>query len=327
MLTCPADLSRKAVKLAKALMRTNSDKLLIVIAGPTAVGKTKLSIDIAKRFQTEIISSDSRQFYKELKIGSSPPSLSEIKEVPHHFVGHLSIYDYYNVSKYENDAIEKLDSLFKKNDTVVLSGGSGLYINSVLNGIDDLPDPDASTREYLKNLYAAEGIHSLRTMLENLDPGFHKQVDLKNPSRLIRALEVCMTTGLKYSELRKCEKKKRNFSYLFIGLNRERNELIDIINKRTDSMIRHGLVEEALELFPFRYLNALNTVGYNELFEYIDGQVTLEQSIENIKINTRKYAKRQLTWFRKIHEIQWFHPDDIEKIIEHIIKNSYINNV
>ncbi|MFH0867160.1 MAG: tRNA (adenosine(37)-N6)-dimethylallyltransferase MiaA [Bacteroidota bacterium] len=296
--------------------------LLIIIAGSTAVGKTKLSIDIAKKFHTEIISSDSRQFYKELKIGSAPPSLSELKEVTHHFIGHLSIYDYYNVSKYENDAIDKLDSLFKKYDMVVMSGGSGLYMNSVINGIDDLPDPDASTRDYLKNLHATEGIHSLRAMLENLDPDFYKQVDMKNPARLIRALEVCMTTGMKYSYLRKKKKKKRNFNYLFIGLNRERNGLIEIINKRTDSMILHGLVEEAIELFPFRHLNALNTVGYNELFEYIEGKVTLEQAIGNIKINTRKYAKRQLTWFRKNKEIRWFHPDDKEKIITYIMQTT-----
>lgn len=304
-------------------MRTSSDKLLIIITGPTAVGKTKLSIDIAKKFQTEIISADSRQFYKELKIGSAPPSHSELKEVTHHFVGHLSIYDYYNVSKYENDAIDKIDSLFKKYDMVVMSGGSGLYINSVVNGIDELPDPDASTREYLKNLHANEGIHSLRTMLENLDPDFYKQVDLKNPSRLIRALEVCMITGMKYSELRKSEKKKRNFNCLFIGLNREHNELIEIINKRTDSMILHGLLEEAAELYPFRHLNALSTVGYNELFEYIEGKVSIEQCVENIKINTRKYAKRQLTWFRKIKEIQWFHPEEKGKIISHILKKNH----
>lgn len=301
-------------------MRKNSDKLLVIIAGPTAVGKTRLSIDIAKRFQTEIISADSRQFFKELKIGAAPPSYSELKEVSHHFVGHLSIYDYYNVSKFENDVIGRLDLLFKKNEIVVLTGGSGLYINCVINGIDDLPDPDASTREYLKNLHATEGIHSLRVLLEKLDPVFYDQVDLKNPSRIIRALEVCMTTGMKYSELRKSEKKKRDFRYLFIGLNRERNELVEIINKRADSMIRRGLIEEAEELFPVRHLNALNTVGYAELFEYMEGKISREMGVENIKINTRKYAKRQLTWFRKNEGIQWFHPDDKEKIISHILK-------
>lgn len=309
-----------AVKLAKALMRTNSEKLLVVVAGPTAVGKTKLSIHIAKILQSEIISADSRQLYRELKIGTAPPSASELKEVKHHFVGHLSIYDYYNVSKYEADAVERINTLLEKYEHVVMSGGSGLYINCVLYGIDDLPDPDASLREYLRKIYAVEGIASLRTMLGNLDPDYYRQVDLKNPLRLVRAIEVCMTTGMKYSDLRKSEKKKRNFRSLFIGLNRERSELNEIIKKRTGAMLLHGLLEEAEELYPYRQLNALNTVGYNELFEYFDGKVSKEQAIENIHVNTRKYAKRQMTWFRKNREIQWFHPDEKDKIMNHILK-------
>ncbi|HNW98977.1 MAG TPA: tRNA (adenosine(37)-N6)-dimethylallyltransferase MiaA [Bacteroidales bacterium] len=300
---------------------TNSDKQIIIITGPTAVGKTKLSIEVAKFFRTEIISADSRQFYKELKIGTAPPSDSELKEVKHHFIGHLSIYDYYNVSKYENDAIKKIDSLFKDHDRLIMTGGSGLYIDAVVKGIDDLPDADTDTREYLKAKFEAEGITSLQVMLKNLDPEFCKQVDMNNPARLIRAVEVCMTTGLKYSDLRKSKNKKRNFNCLFIGLNREKNELIEIIKKRTNIMIQQGLVEEATELYPFRNLNALNTVGYTELFEYIEGKTTLEQAIENININTRKYAKRQLTWFRKNKAMQWFHPNDKEKIMNYILNN------
>ncbi len=302
-------------------MMTNSDKQIIIITGPTAVGKTKLSIEVAKFFRTEIISADSRQFYKELKIGTAPPSDSELKEVKHHFIGHLSIYDYYNVSKYENDAIKKIDSLFKDHDRLIMTGGSGLYIDAVVKGIDDLPDADTDTREYLKAKFEAEGITSLQVMLKNLDPEFCKQVDMNNPARLIRAVEVCMTTGLKYSDLRKSKNKKRNFNCLFIGLNREKNELIEIIKKRTNIMIQQGLVEEATELYPFRNLNALNTVGYTELFEYIEGKTTLEQAIENININTRKYAKRQLTWFRKNKAMQWFHPNDKEKIMNYILNN------
>lgn len=309
----------KEAKPAKVLMRTNSEKLLIVVAGPTAVGKTKLSIHIAKTFQAEIISADSRQFYKELKIGTAPPSSSELKEVRHHFIGHLSVCDYYNVSKYEIDAVKKINELFEKYDVLVMAGGSGLYINAVLYGIDDLPDPDNALREHLKKTYASGGVASLRSMLQELDPDYYSQVDLNNPSRLIRAIEVCMTTGLKYSELRKSEKKKRNFSSLLIGLNREKNELDEIIKKRTDTMLRHGLIEEARELYSFRDLNALNTVGYSELFEYFDGKISKEQAIENIIVNTRRYAKRQMTWFRRNEEMQWFHPDDKEKIVNHIM--------
>jgi tRNA dimethylallyltransferase len=308
----------KAATQAKASTMINSDKHLIIIAGPTAVGKTKLSIDIAKILKTEIISADSRQFYKELKTGSAPPSCSELKEVKHHFIGHLSIYDYYSVAKFEIDALEKLDSLFKKYDHVILSGGSGMYINALIHGIDDLPDPDESIRNQLNDLYKTEGIGTLRKMLQELDPDYYMQVDQKNPKRLLRAVEVCMTSQKKYSELRKSEKKKRNFKIIFIGLNRERSELAEIIKKRTANMIRHGLAEEARELYPFRNLNALNTVGYSELFDYFDGLVTLEEAIENINLNTRKYAKRQVTWFRKNKDVHWFHPDEREKIMEYI---------
>lgn len=302
-------------------MKKNSDKQLIVIAGPTAVGKTSLSIEIANLLQTEIVSSDSRQFYRELKIGAAPPSSSDLRKVTHHFIGHLSIHDYYNVSKYETEAIKKLDQLFNKYDNVILTGGSGLYINAILYGIDNLPDPDETVRNKLKDMLASEGIDSLQALLIKLDPEYSKIIDLKNPARLLRALEVCITSGMKFSELRKNEIQKRNFRQLFIGINRERYELLEIIKKRTNNMISQGLAEEASELYPFRHLNALNTVGYTEMFDYIEGKVSFMECIENINVNTRKYAKRQLTWFRKNEGVKWFHPDDKEKIIEYIHKS------
>jgi len=301
---------------------TNSDKTLIIVTGPTAVGKTSLSIELAKVFSTEIISADSRQFYREMKIGTAPPSPLELNEVKHHFIGHLSIHDYYNVSRFETDAISLLNNLFCNHDKVLMTGGSGLYINAVINGIDDLPDPEESTRTFLKSLYATEGISSLRKLLKELDPEYYDHVDLKNHSRLLRALEVCMTTGEKFSALRKNSKKERNFNCILVGLDRKRDELFERISQRTDDMIANGLVEEAAGLLPYRNLNALNTVGYKELFEYFDGRISLEQAIEDIKTNTRRYAKRQLTWFKKMQELQWFHPDDKENIMNFINTNS-----
>jgi len=300
----------------------NSRKLLIIITGPTAVGKTSFSIELAKLLHTEIISADSRQFYREMKIGTAPPSLQELNDIKHHFIGHLSVHDHYNVSKYESDAVNRINELFRTYDKLIMVGGSGLYINAVIHGIDDLPDPDETTRNYFKSLYANEGIESLRKLLWKSDPEYYAQVDLKNPSRLIRALEVCFTTGKKYSQLRKNEIKQRNFRHIIIGLNRQRDELFEIINRRTDKMIEHGLVEEAAGLYSLRTLNALNTVGYKEIFEYFDGIITLEQAIENIKTNTRRYAKRQLTWFGKIPEIHWFQPSEKDKIFKFIHQNS-----
>ncbi|MFA5781665.1 MAG: tRNA (adenosine(37)-N6)-dimethylallyltransferase MiaA [Bacteroidales bacterium] len=300
----------------------NSRKLLIIITGPTAVGKTSFSIELAKLLHTEIISADSRQFYREMKIGTASLSLQELNDIKHHFIGHLSVHDYYNVSKYESDAVNRINELFRTYDKLIMVGGSGLYINAVIHGIDDLPDPDETTRNYFKSLYANEGIESLRKLLWKSDPEYYAQVDLKNPSRLIRALEVCFTTGKKYSQLRKNEIKQRNFRHIIIGLNRQRDELFEIINRRTDKMIEHGLVEEAAGLYSLRTLNALNTVGYKEIFEYFDGIITLEQAIENIKTNTRRYAKRQLTWFGKIPEIHWFQPSEKDKIFKFIHQNS-----
>lgn len=310
-------------KVVQAQMKNiNSDsKSLIILAGPTAVGKTSISIEIASALKTEIISADSRQFYRELHIGAAPPSEDELKKVRHHFIGHLSIQDDYNVSRYENEAIEKINDLFQHYDSLVMVGGSGLFIHAVMHGIDELPDPDEELREHLKSVFAKDGIEALRLLLKELDPEYYRQVDLANPKRLIRALEVCITTGKKYSELRINEGKQRNFKTIFIGLNRNREELNSIINMRTEAMMSAGLENEARSLYPFRHQNALNTVGYKELFDYFEGKYSLEEATEKIKTNTRRYAKRQVTWFNKQSNIHWFHPSEVEKILTFIRDN------
>jgi tRNA dimethylallyltransferase len=297
------------------LKRSNSKKTLIVILGPTAVGKTALSIDAAKHFKTEIISADSRQFFRELKIGAAPPSAGELKAVKHHFIGNLSISDYYNASIYENEALLILDNLFKSEDIVIMVGGSGLYIDAVCSGLDVLPDLDTEIRNKLKQTYDKEGIEALRFQLKLLDPEYYHKVDLANPKRLIRAIEVCLATGETYSSLRTKSKKTRDFKIIKVGLNRKRSELFEIINDRVDMMIENGLIKEAQSLFELRSLNALNTVGYKELFEYFDKKTSLSQAVENIKTNTRRFAKRQLTWFCRDKEIHWMHPDERNKII------------
>lgn len=299
-------------------MSFSEQQNLIVIAGPTAVGKTSLSIQLAKHFKTEIISADSRQFYRELKIGTAVPSADELAAVKHHFIGNLSIHDSYNVSKYESEALETVSQLFGKHQNLILVGGSGLFIHALMNGIDELPDPDEELRLFLKNKLEFDGIEALRMMLKEYDPEYYDIVDLANSKRLLRALEVCITSGKKYSELRINSKKHRKFNTICIALNRDRSELNQAISLRTDSMMKDGLEAEARILFPFRSLNALNTVGYRELFDYFDGLFTFEEAIEKIKTNTRRYAKRQVTWFKKKEEFSWFHPDDYSGILNFI---------
>jgi tRNA dimethylallyltransferase len=299
-------------------MTTDPQHTLIVITGPTAVGKTSVAISLAKSLSTEIISADSRQFYKELKIGTARPTDEELAEVPHHFIGNISIHENYNVSLFETEALALLDNLFKTRKTVIIAGGSGLYINAVCHGIDDLPDPDSTLREELKASFAKHGIEFLREKVMDLDPDYYKTVDLSNPKRLLRAIEVCITTGKPYSSLRKNEHKPRNFRILKLGLNKERNELYADINRRVDKMVDEGLVEEARSLYPFRHRNALNTVGYKELFSYFDGLIPFEMAVENIKTNSRRYGKRQLTWFTKDKEITWYHPDDVSGIAKFV---------
>ena len=292
------------------LKNSNSKKTLIVIVGPTAIGKTNLSIDVAQHFNTEILSADSRQFYKELKVGAAPPSSEELNTVKHHFIGNLTLKDYYNVSIYEQEALKTLEILFNKKHIAVMVGGSGLYIDAVCSGIDDLPIPEPDIRNQLKNTFDNEGIEALRFQLKHLDPDYYKNVDLANPKRLMRAIEVCLSTGHTYSSLRTKPKQKRDFNIIKIGLNRNRAELFEIINQRVNLMITKGLIEEAKELHPYKSLNSLNTVGYKELFDFFENKISLELAIEKIKTNTRRFAKRQLTWFLKDKEINWLHPDD-----------------
>jgi tRNA dimethylallyltransferase len=291
-------------------------KKLFVITGPTAIGKTSLAIDIAKKLDTEIISADSRQFYKELKIGVAAPSDEELSAVKHHFVGHLSITDYYNVSRFEQDVLAFLERFFKTNDNAVMVGGSGLYIDAVCKGIDDLPDPDENLRQNLKENLKTNGIEHLQQLLQELDPDYFDIVDLNNPNRLLRALEVIIQTGETYTSLRNSQPRKRDFEIIKIGLNRPRVELVEIIEKRVDSMIADGLVEEIRSLEKHRGVNALKTVGYQEIFSYFDGTFTLDEAIEKIKTNTRRYAKRQITWFKRDKDINWFLPAERKRIIE-----------
>jgi tRNA dimethylallyltransferase len=303
-------------------MNSDSPAMLIVLTGPTAVGKTSLSIELATTLSVEILSADSRQFYQEMKIGTASPSAELLKLVPHHFISHLSIHDYYNVSRFESDALQRLDHLFETSSSAFLVGGSGLYINAVCHGIDELPDPDGALRQQLKHLYQNEGIKPLQDKLRELDPIYFEQVDQLNPKRLLRAIEVCLTTGVTFSSLRKNEPKPRKFRILKIGLQRDRKELNNRINSRVDQMMEEGLLEEVKELLPYRHLNALNTVGYKELFDHIDGKYSLGQAVDKIKTNTRRFAKRQMTWFRRDQEINWFHADDLQSIYQFIKINA-----
>jgi len=296
----------------------NSTKNLVVIAGPTAVGKTDVAIQLAKTFNAEILSADSRQFFSEMCIGTAKPDQHQLDEVKHHFVGQLSIRDYYNVSNFENEALILLKSLFQQKDLVFMVGGSGLYIDAVCRGIDDFPDPEPELRNYLKGIYQDEGIVKLQEMLLHLDPEYFAIVDINNPNRLLRALEVCHTTGKKFSEQRLNSSKNRDFKIIKIGLNLPRPELFSRIELRVDQMIEKGIVDEVKSLLPFRHLNALNTVGYKEIFDFLDSKITLEQAIVNIKTNTRRYAKRQLTWFNRTNEYKWFEPSDINEITNYL---------
>lgn len=289
---------------------------LFVIVGPTAVGKTDVGIHLAHQLGCPIISADSRQFYREMKIGTAAPTAVEMENVRHYFIGNKSVTEDYNVSHYEREVLELLPELYSHQPFLVMVGGSGLYINAVCNGIDDMPDTDLVVRNQLNELFNNEGIGALQQKLLELDPAYYREVDIKNPVRLQRAIEVCLQTGKPYSQLRLKSKKERDFNIVKIGIEREKPELVTRIEKRIDQMMDEGLLEEVSSLLPFRHYNALNTVGYKELFAYLDGSVSLEQAITNIKVNTRHYAKRQFTWFRKDADIHWFHPDQIINLIE-----------
>lgn len=295
-------------------------KHLIIITGPTAIGKTRVAIETAKFFNTEIVSADSRQIYRELSIGTAVPSAAELNSIKHHFIHSHSIRDNYNASRYETEAMELLEKLFKKYSTVVLTGGSMLYIDAVCKGIDIMPDVDPELRQNLKTKLNDEGIESVRFQLKQLDPEYYKQVDLKNPARIVHALEICLMTGKPYSSFRTSSNKERPFSIIKIGLDCNRADLHQRINQRVDKMIEAGLEKEARSVFPLIHLNSLNTVGFREFFAHFNGEISKEKAIELIKRNTRRYARKQLTWFRKDSEMNWFHPQDSKKIIE-LIQN------
>ena len=294
------------------------EKTLIVITGPTAVGKTALCLDVAKHFHIPIINADSRQIFRELKIGTATPTEEQMQQVHHDFVGMLGLDDYYSASLFEQQVLELLDRQFLSSDYALMAGGSMMYIDAVCDGIDDIPTIDDQTRTTMKQRLADEGLEALCEELRRLDPEYYEIVDRQNPRRVVHALEICLMTGKTYTSFRKREKRQRPFSIVKIGLNRPREELYDRINRRVDQMMADGLLEEAKALYPKRHLNALNTVGYKELFDYIDGRWPLEEAVERIKGNTRRYARKQLTWFKKDESIRWFHPDETETIIKYI---------
>jgi tRNA dimethylallyltransferase len=303
-------------------MSYTSQKKLIVIAGPTAVGKTTAAIKLAQQLKTEIISADSRQFYREMSVGTAKPDADELAQAKHHFIDSHSITENFTVGDFEKEALQLLDELFKTHDQVIMVGGSGLFLQAVVQGFDDLPTADPQIRERLNQEFAEKGIEHLQQSLREADPDYYHQVDLNNPQRLIRALEVFESTGRPFSSYRKAAINTRPFESIKIVLDLPREALYNRINRRVDIMVEQGLVEEVRSLLSYRHLNALNTVGYSELFDYLDGKTDLDTAINSIKQNTRRFAKRQLTWFRKDKEIKWMRADN-PNLIDEIIKATY----
>ena len=292
--------------------------ILIVLLGPTGVGKTDISIDLAARFNCDIISADSRQFFREMSIGTAVPSDNQLNTIKHHFIRFLSVEDYYCSSLFERDVLDILPGLFSKNNIVLMSGGSGMYIDAVCNGIDDIPDVDPVIRNKYISRYIVEGIEGLRVALKILDPEYYARVDLKNYKRIMRALEICETEGRPYSSFLKKQKRERDFRIVKIGLERTRDDLYKRINSRVDNMVKEGLEKEVRFLYKFRNLNALNCVGYREFFDFFDNKISREKAIELIKRNSRRYAKRQITWWGKDKEIKWFNPGQVQDIKDYI---------
>ncbi|AWX46362.1 tRNA dimethylallyltransferase [Flagellimonas maritima] len=290
-------------------------KTLIAVVGPTAIGKTKLAIAIASHFDTEIISADSRQFFKEMNIGTAVPSAKELQSVPHHFIQQKSIIESYSVGDFERNAVELLCRLFKEKDIVVMAGGSGLYVDAVINGLDEFPEVNPKLRELLTHKLKTEGMPSLQKELLKRDPEYYKQVDIDNPHRVIRALEVCMTANKPYSSFLNQKKEQRNFNSVYVGINADRTTIYERINRRVDLMMEAGLLKEVESLYGHKNRNALQTVGYKELFEYLDGKTTLDFAVSEIKKNTRRFAKRQLTWLKKNKNILWVNHDEKPKSI------------
>ncbi len=293
-------------------------KTLFVLIGPTGVGKTELSLSIAEMLGCDIVSADSRQMYADLKIGTAAPTSKELTRVRHHFVGQLALTDYYSAARYEEEAMECLSKLFSQNDYALLTGGSMMYVDAVCKGIDDIPTVDTETRSFMMERYEKEGLETLCAELRLLDPEYYRTVDLKNPKRVIHALEICHMTGRTYTSYRTQTCKERPFRIIKIGLRREREELYERINRRVEVMMEQGLLEEVKSVLPYRHLNSLNTVGYKELFMYLDGEWTLDFAIEKIKQNSRIYSRKQMTWFKRDTEIHWFHPDETERIIHFV---------
>ena len=294
------------------------DKTLIVLTGPTAVGKTELCLRLASHFGIPVINADSRQIYREMKIGTAAPTDEQLRQARHYFVGQLQLDDYYSASLYEQQVISLLPELFRESDYALMAGGSMMYIDAVCNGIDDIPTVDDETRRVLKQRLADEGLESLVEELRRLDPEHYEIVDRQNPRRVVHALEICHMTGRTYTSFRRNERRQRPFRIVKIALNRPREELYERINMRVDRMMADGLLDEARRLYPRRQLNALNTVGYKEMFAYLDGTWTLEEAVERMKGNTRRYARKQLTWFKKDPDVSWFAPGDYQQIIHHL---------
>ncbi|TBO41113.1 tRNA (adenosine(37)-N6)-dimethylallyltransferase MiaA [Pedobacter kyonggii] len=290
-------------------------KTLISIVGPTAIGKTALAIQLAQHFGTEIISADSRQFFKEMEIGTAKPDATELTAAKHHFVNSHSVSQLFSTGDFEIEGLRTLDRIFKDHNLAIMVGGSGLYVNALINGLDEMPDIDLAIREKLNKQFEEEGLISIQKQLATLDPEYFAKVDQQNPQRMIRGLEVFLSTGQKLSSMLSATKKERPFNIIKIGLNTDRAVLYNRINRRVDKMIADGLVDEVKSLIPFKKYNALNTVGYSELFDHLDGKLSLENAVAAIKQNTRRFAKRQLTWFRRDEEINWFEPIEKEKVI------------
>ncbi len=295
---------------------------LIVLTGPTGIGKTELCLRLAEHLETEIISSDSRQIFKELKIGTAAPTEEQLNRVKHHMVGTHSVNDYYNAYQFEQDVLKLLEHLFQSHQQILMTGGSMMYVDAVCKGIDELPTIDPQLRQEVMDLYANEGLEAVRRQLKMLDPVFYDEVDLKNHKRVMHAVEVCLMTGQPYSSLRTNSTRERPFNILKIGLDMDRDELYERINQRVDIMVKEGLFEEAKAFYHLKDNNALNTVGYKEIFGHWDGEYDADKAIELIKRNSRRYAKRQLSWFRRDKEINWFHPSQVEEIIKFVDKQT-----
>jgi len=299
-------------------MAARKEKTLVSVVGPTAIGKTALAIRLAQHFDTEIISADSRQFFKEMEIGTAKPNIEELAAAKHHFIDSHSIQQLFSTGDFEVQGLKKLDEIFVSHDIAIMVGGSGLYVNALINGLDEMPEIDLSIRTALNEQFKSEGIAPIQSRLAEADPEYFTKVDQQNPQRMIRGLEVFLSTGQKLSSMLSATKKERPFNIIKIGLNTDRAVLYERINMRVDQMIENGLIEEVKSLAQFRAYNALNTVGYSEVFDYLDGNLSIEEAISSIKQNTRRFAKRQLTWFRRDEEISWFEPDHSEDIIEYI---------